>query len=107
MERETGFEPATFCLGSPERVSVVAGAWARERIRDCYGVVGTAPSGRWGFAGHPSRPNTMIAAERAALEHQNWIAYLTGVVRCTEAKAQGWIGSWWLPSISVGTRMRP
>jgi hypothetical protein len=27
----------------------------------------------------------MIAAERAALEHQNWIAYLTGVVRCTDS----------------------
>jgi GNAT superfamily N-acetyltransferase len=25
----------------------------------------------------------MNAAERAALEHENWIAYLTGVVRCT------------------------
>jgi len=24
VERETGFEPATFCLGSPELVSVVA-----------------------------------------------------------------------------------
>jgi SAM-dependent methyltransferase len=24
LERETGFEPATFCLGSPELVSVVA-----------------------------------------------------------------------------------
>src|SRR5262245_30488672 len=27
----------------------------------------------------------MIAAERAALEHQNWIAYLTGVLRCTDS----------------------
>jgi GNAT superfamily N-acetyltransferase len=25
------------------------------------------------------------AAERAALEHENWIAYLTGVVRCADA----------------------
>ena len=24
LERETGFEPATFCLGSPELVSAVA-----------------------------------------------------------------------------------
>jgi hypothetical protein len=27
----------------------------------------------------------MNTAERAALEHENWIAYLTGVVRCTDA----------------------
>ena len=27
----------------------------------------------------------MNTAERAALEHENWIAYLTGVVRCTNA----------------------
>jgi hypothetical protein len=27
----------------------------------------------------------MNVAERAALEHQNWIAYLTGVVRCTDS----------------------
>ena len=27
----------------------------------------------------------MNIAERAALEHENWIAYLTGVVRCTNA----------------------
>jgi hypothetical protein len=27
----------------------------------------------------------MNTAERAALEHENWIAYLTGVVRCTGA----------------------
>jgi GNAT superfamily N-acetyltransferase len=27
----------------------------------------------------------MNAAERAALEHENWIAYLTGVVRCTSS----------------------
>src|SRR5262245_14386946 len=26
----------------------------------------------------------MMTAERADLEHQNWIAYLTGVVRCTD-----------------------
>jgi hypothetical protein len=32
VERETGFEPATFCLGSPELVSVVARAWKAERI---------------------------------------------------------------------------
>ena len=39
--------------------------------------------------GHPDglgiglRP--VKAAERAALEHENWIAYLTGVVRCADA----------------------
>jgi len=27
----------------------------------------------------------MNAAQRAALEHENWIAYLTGVVRCTDS----------------------
>jgi GNAT superfamily N-acetyltransferase len=27
----------------------------------------------------------MNAAERAALEHENWIAYLTGVVRCADS----------------------
>jgi GNAT superfamily N-acetyltransferase len=27
----------------------------------------------------------MNTAERAALEHENWISYLTGVVRCTDA----------------------
>jgi GNAT superfamily N-acetyltransferase len=27
----------------------------------------------------------MNVAERAALEHENWIAYLTGVVRCTDS----------------------
>ena len=46
MERETGFEPATFCLGSPELVNAIDGA---------------------------------------ALEHENWIAYVTGVVRCAVA----------------------
>jgi len=32
-----------------------------------------------------SRPNTLNAAERAALEHENWIAYLTSVVRCSSS----------------------
>ena len=38
MERKTGFEPATFCLGSPDLVSAVARAWKGERITDSYGV---------------------------------------------------------------------
>jgi hypothetical protein len=29
--------------------------------------------------------DTMTTAERAAREHENWIAYLTGVVRCSSA----------------------
>jgi hypothetical protein len=41
LERETGFEPATFCLGSPELVSVVARAWMSERILDSHGVADT------------------------------------------------------------------
>lgn len=32
-------------------------------------------------------PSTMDDAERAALEHENWIAYLSGVVRCTDEAA--------------------
>jgi hypothetical protein len=46
LERETGFEPATFCLGSPGLASVVAPAWKGERITDSYGVVVDA-AGRW------------------------------------------------------------
>ena len=33
LERETGLEPATFCLGSVELVSAVARAWRGERMR--------------------------------------------------------------------------
>ena len=31
LERETGFEPATICLGSPDVVSPVARTWKGER----------------------------------------------------------------------------
>jgi len=39
VERETGFEPATFCLGSPDLGSVVASTWMGQRIAVSYGVV--------------------------------------------------------------------
>src|SRR5690242_1992427 len=46
------------------------------------------PSGtpRDSFPVTADRREIMVnTAERAALEHENWIAYLTGVVRCSNA----------------------
>jgi putative transposase len=41
LERETGLEPARFCLGSVELLSAVARAWSGERKQHSQGVVTT------------------------------------------------------------------